>query len=186
MKKYIQITFLLILSFAILSFNKIKGTEIDLNNFDSNLLETLILKKVNKLRKNKRLVLLKKDKILKKAAKDQCNYLFKKKRLTHRQVNTNKKTPSKRVIFYKGKFNGVGENIAYTYLFSSVNGAKNKKKIIRLATYEATAEYFFQLWKNSKGHYSNLINKSYNYSGIDFTINKRNNRIYSTQVFGYK
>ena len=186
MKKHIQIAFLLILSFTILSFNKIKSTEIDLNNFDSDLLEILILEKVNKLRENKRLVLLEKDYILKKAAKDQCNYLNKKKKLTHRQVKYNKKSPLKRVKFYNGKFSNVGENIAYTYLFSSVKGAKKKNKTVRLTTYEATAEYFFQLWKNSKGHYDNLISKSYNYSGIDFTINKKNNRIYSAQVFGYK
>ena len=184
MKKYFKYIILLIL--VNFSFISIPETKIDSTNLDTELLENLILKKINRLRKSKKLLPYKKNKILKLAAKDQCNYLVKIDKLLHTQKNKHKKSPMKRVDFYKGNFNGVGENIAYTYLFTNVVSAKNKRISVKLTTYEQTAEHFFQLWKNSKGHYKNLISKNYNYSGIDFSINKKTNKIFSAQVFGYK
>ena len=76
------------------------------------------------------------------------------------------------------------ENIAYTYLYERVKGAIDKRKSIVLWSYEATAEYFFQLWKNSKTHYKNLIDEDFNLSQIRFSFDAKTSRIYGVQIFG--
>lgn len=166
------------------SFTKFSETRIDVNNLDQDKLEFLILEKVNELRKNKRKPLLVKNSILGLAATNQANFLKKNKLLVHNQKSIKTRTPMDRADFYGGKFSYVGENIAYTYLYERVKGVINKRTSIFLWSYESTAEYFFQLWKNSKTHYKNLVDEDFNLSQIRFSYDSKNNRIYGVQVFG--
>jgi|TARA_B110000908_G_scaffold79258_1_gene94997 uncharacterized protein YkwD len=166
------------------SFTENSETRIDVNNLDEDKLELLILEKVNELRKNKRKPLLVKNSILGLAATNQANFLKKNKQLVHNQKSRKTRTPMDRTDFYGGKFRYVGENIAYTYLYERVKGAINKRNSTVLWSYEATADYFYQLWKNSKTHYKNLVDEDFNLSQIRFSYDSKTNRIYGVQVFG--
>lgn len=166
------------------SFTKPSDTKIDVNNLDQDKLEILILEKVNELRKNKRKPKLEDNSILGLAASNQAKFLKKNKQLSHNQKFRKTRTPMDRVDYYGGKFSYVGENIAYTYLYERVKGAVNKRKSTYLMSYESTAEYFFQLWKNSKTHYKNMVDGDFNLSKIRFSYDTKTHRIYGVQVFG--
>jgi len=180
MKKYVWL-FLLPILFC--SFSK--SDSIDISNFDSKKLEDIVFEKVNKLRIKKGKQALLKNDILKKAAQNQADYLLSKRKLTHNQRNRSRRTPMKRVNFYQGDFSIVGENIASTHVLKRVSSPKSRR-IVVLKTYEELGEFLFQLWKNSKSHYENLLDNSYSYTGISFSINTNTNRVCSVQVFGYR
>ena len=176
--------FILSVLLLLFSFTKNSDTEIDVNKLDQDRLENLILNKINKLRISKKKPILQKNAILGMAATDQALFLKKKNKLVHIQNSRKKHTPMDRTEFYGGNFSYVGENIAYTYLYERVKEARNQRSSVVLKSYEATAEYFFQLWKNSRTHYKNMIDKDFNLSKIRFSFNPKTNRIYGVQVFG--
>lgn len=176
--------FILILFF---SQSLIAQKEIDLNDFDYNLLEKLVLEKINKERKKKNLGKLKKDKVLGDAAKNHSNYQAKKKKMTHNQVSSKARTAMNRVEIAGGGFKLVGENVAYADVFGTVRmKVKGRMKSFSTKTYENVAEILFLGWKYSKLHYKAIVSKNYEYSGLKFTLDKKNKRIYATQVFGKK
>jgi len=166
------------------SFTRSEETRIDINNIDQDKLEILILEKVNELREKKKKPLLSMNNILGKAAVNHADFLKKHKKLSHTQSSRKTRTPMDRTDYYGGKFSYVGENIAYTYLYEPVKGAENTRNSVVLKSYEATAEYFYQLWKNSKTHYKNMIDGDFNLSKIRFSFDSKTNRIYGVQVFG--
>lgn len=60
----------------------------------------------------------------------------------------------------------IGENIAYNFA--------NQE--------EELAQKIYQQWKNSPGHYRNMISKSYTHLGVG--LSGESSKIYATQVFG--
>ena len=172
-------------SFVILfSFSSIEETPINGNTLDSDKLEELIMVKVNNLRASKKLNRLELNPILEKAAQDHATYLKGFGKLSHNQKVRKKKTPMERTDFYKGNFSFVGENVAYTYLNESVVGVKNKRNAQVLDTYEKAAQYIFDLWRYSRDHYVNMIDKDFKLSRIRFSYDNKTKRIYAVHVFG--
>ena len=141
-------------------------------------------KSLNELRKSKNKIELTSNPILGLAAQDHADYLKGIKKLSHDQKSRIKKSPMKRTEFYKGSFNYVGENVAFTYLNERVEGVENKRKSTYLSTYEQVAQYFFDLWKFSKPHYVNMIDKDFTMSKIRFSYDSKSKRIYAVHVFG--
>ena len=166
-------------------FSQIENQSIHVKSIDFSKLEQLVLGKVNELRDSLKLHSLEKDEILNKAALDQSDYIARIKKLSHNQQTWNKKTPYYRVSYYGGTHSNVGENIAFTH-FNKRSKNKEGKKIIENNTLESIAESLFQGWKNSSGHYANMIHPDYFTTGINFSVNKKSKRIYATQVFGGK
>ncbi|MEN8957302.1 MAG: CAP domain-containing protein [Flavobacteriales bacterium] len=166
------------------SFSKWRETHIDINNLDQDKLENLIISKVNKLREKRRKTALTRNHILGLAASNQAEFLKKNKKLSHTQRSRKSKTPMDRTDLYGGRFSYVGENIAYTYLYEPVKGAANEERTVVLRSYEETAEYFYQLWKNSKTHYKNMIDGDFALTRIRFSFDSKTKRIYGVQVFG--
>ena len=178
---------LLILSVLILvSFQNKESDKIDIYKFDEKKLEALIVKQLNSHRKKKRRTQLKLDPILAKAAKNQAVYLNKKNKLTHKQPSKNKRTALNRTDFFGGEFEYVGENVAYTYLNKSVNSAQHKNKVEIITTYGQLANHFYWLWKKSKPHYKNMIDKNFELTSIRFSFDNKRSKIYGVQVFGKK
>jgi uncharacterized protein YkwD len=139
-------------------------------------LEQKIVNVINKHRASLKLPELQHDNYLKFAADDHASYLSIHKILSHNQTNTNKKTPKDRVEFYGGKnFNVIGENALYSFLETK----KYKDKDLNKLAYD-----LFLQWKNSPGHYANIINKDYNFGSIGLKYDSKSKRIYATQVFG--
>ena len=113
--------------------------------------------------------------ILRKAAKAQCAYMIKTRKLSHKQANPKFANPLKRVQFFKGyDYDLVGENVLHT---------KPIKLPLRVATIKKLAHEMFISWKESPGHYANMINQNYVFGGVEFLYSSKENIIYATQVF---
>lgn len=168
--------------FLILLFNSLflsiyaqnASSTVDLATLDEQLLEQLILQKINAHRATKDLSTLHTDQILAKAAQNQSDFQAKIKRLNHFQPNKIMANPARRVFFYEGNHSTVGENCAFVPLLDN-------------ATYETLAEQFYQGWLNSPPHYKNMITPDYALSGVRFkadTIDGGKIRLFGTHVFG--
>lgn len=169
------LSFLIIsLLFSVTTNAQTATSTVETRNFSGVLLESLILKKVNTHRQEKKLDALLNDATLSKAAANHSSYQGSVKKLTHEQKNDKLKTPSLRVANFGGNFNLVGENVALVSFDSK-------------STYETVAEDFFQAWMNSPPHYQNIITPGYKHSGIRFRFGKdpktRLPIIYATHVF---
>jgi len=130
---------------------------------------------LNNLRQSLELGPLIHNEILRKAAKNQSVYLTKIKKLSHQQSKSYLSTPLKRVQFFDGnEFDRVGENVLYT---------KEVKLPLRQQDLADIAKDMFTAWKNSPGHYANMINPYFSFEGIDFHLGNGEPIIYATQVF---
>ncbi|NJM79577.1 MAG: CAP domain-containing protein [Flavobacterium sp.] len=147
-------------------------------SIDYNLLGNKVIELINQHRKTLRLQELKKDLVLLKAAKDHSEYMLTNNVLTHEQNNVSKKFPKNRILFYDGKmFDTFGENVLFT--------------AIELKKYNSTeidilAKKLFLQWKNSPPHYKNIIYQNYEFTDIAFSFDKKQKRLYATNVFGAK
>lgn len=148
------------------------------NNIQLESLKNKLTNIINNHRKSLNLQVLSKDINIQKAAENHSNYLLIKRKLTHEQEDIKLKTPMDRVEFYAGKkFSLVGENV----LSKSIENKKySDNDLDKLAT------QLFQQWKNSPGHYKNMIHKEYDTGEIEFAIDYKINRLFATQVFGLK
>lgn len=134
--------------------------------------------RVNALRIGKGLKPLITDDILKKAAVNQSEYMVLNGILTHDQQTEKMASPQKRVLFYGGyDFDIVGENV----LYSTPQSFPFTKNGISLL-----AEEMYQSWKNSPGHYANMINPDYVFGSFGFKVDPIKKIVYATQVFGKK
>ncbi|MCE3227485.1 MAG: hypothetical protein K0S32_2036 [Bacteroidetes bacterium] len=182
MKQILPLIFLLS---SFIGFSQKSSPEINLSNINYNLIESEFMERLNKLRAEKNLSLLTSDNTLKKAAKDQADYQNKKHYLTHTQPdNKIKETPQKRVFFYNGTHDQVGENCIMIPV-KKVYKAKYKKEV-EVKTYSDAGEALFLGWKNSPGHYANMITPGYDVSGLGFSFDKDSSKLYCAQVFGAK
>ncbi len=149
---------------------------------NQDLLVDLIHKGINDLRKEKKLSPLNKDFVLNKAALLQSKFMVKKGELTHFQPGNKLKNPAKRVQSLSKDFLDIAENVAYQSIIS--NEPVTTESISRYT--EKIAKAFVKNWKESLGHYKNIINKKYTHTGISIRIDDATGRIYATQVFASK
>lgn len=166
-----KILFFLILLFPLVSFTQL--TEKDAEN-----LRIELSMRINNLRVEKGLKPLLFSDTLKKAAEFHSDYMAKNDLLTHDEKSLKYTTPKDRVLAFEGKdFEIVGENV----LFSKPQDFPLKKQDII-----ALADEMFTSWKNSPGHYANMINQEYEYGDLGFATNIKKQIVYATQVFGKK
>lgn len=183
-----RLSVLLFLCFAVPVFGQQPGDVINPQAINFSLIDQLFSKKLDALRQSKNAAPLPHDATLAEAAKDQATYMRVNDTLTHSQKTPKKVTPFERVVFYKGTHDGVGENCLFTYLFKRFLRSKNKKDTgtIIITTYEQAAENIFQQWKNSPGHYKNMIEPKYEVQGLGLVYDPANNKLWAAQVFGIK
>ena len=139
-------------------------TEVDLQHPNLEALEQLTFLSVNNLRKEKGEPDLIWNDVLYRAAKDHANYLMGEKNITHFQTVRGKQTPDQRVKLHGGvSFTSTGENIVQVTL-----GVQSFSlgKIRSTFTYTAAAASMADLWKNSPGHYKNIISKVFNCAAL--------------------
>jgi len=149
---------------------------------DTKLLESLFLKQLNLLRKEHKLHPLRSDTVLIKAATDQASYMRSHKAIGHTQITKDKQTPSERELFYKGAHEGVGENVLYIPLFTSLK--RKSGKVVTVRTYQEAADEMFDSWFNSPPHFQNMITPYYEWEGMGFRYDAREKKLYAAQVFG--
>lgn len=149
-----------------------------LSEKDKEILRQELSGMINNLRESKGLKPLLFNDTLKMAAEFHSEYMAKNDILSHEQRISKYRTPAKRVVSFNGEiFTTVGENVLYT---TAQNLPRNKKDLFYLA------EEMFNSWKNSPGHYANMIEPSYVYGDLGFKRDPKKNIIYATHVFGTK
>ena len=130
---------------------------------------------INELREEKGVPPLEDSDTLHNAAQLQAVYQAKEDQLTHYQKKQEHSTPGKRVQAVHGKqFENVGENCIVKKI-TSTDFSRGDLKLL--------AKELFEGWKNSPGHYKNMVSGEYTLSGLCFAISNESNRLYATQVF---
>lgn len=157
------------------------------HDFDAVLLSQLVKEKIDSVRMVHGLNPLTHDSILTQAALDQSKYLIANSNAKHSQQDKNKNTPAKRVQYYNGEFQLVGENILLTYIQEKLRASKLIEDIYyRNQTYEQAAQNIVAGWLGSRGHFANIIKSEYQYTGVSAALDSATNRVSITQVFGAK
>ncbi|MCT4579965.1 MAG: CAP domain-containing protein [Flavobacteriales bacterium] len=156
------------------------------NDLDQELkaIEGLVYHKIDSLRAKKKLKGLKVNPQLKEAAKLHVIWMKEKGKLSHIQNKSKTKTPQKRVALVGGDASFVGENVAYTLY--SIELTDKKGRLYVNNSDEAIANDLVKMWRNSKGHYKNIITKGYYTTGVAIAVEKEENKVYAVQVFGGK
>lgn len=149
--------------------------------FDEDLLTKLVLDGINELRRKKGAKPLLPDVLLAKAANDQNEYVTNKGKLMHEQSNPEKRDVSKRIDYYGGSYDMVGENLQlYGFMVITKNG---KKYSVEYTSYKEAAKGMVENWVTSKPHYENLVRKEFTLAGTSIGFNKDKTGFYSTQVY---
>lgn len=146
-------------------------------------LNKYILQEVNLLRKKAKVDPLVNQELLLPAAEDHADYMLDKEKTTHKQsFNSKKKWPKNRVDFYGQQFDVVGENVQQWDLGIEMKfkGERSEQKV---ATYERLAKALVLNWKNSKGHYLNMISEDYTSTYVSVKMND-DGQVYACQLFG--
>ena len=154
----------------------------DIYNPDPELLNKFILLEVNQLRKKEKVEPLENKKELYLAAQDQAEYMLRKEKVTHFQrFHRKKKVPKNRVDYYGLQFATVGENCQQTNM--RIGAKPDDKKNPPISTYEKLAEELVENWKNSPGHYKNMIDPDFKTTYVAVAVNA-DGEIYACQLFG--
>lgn len=142
------------------------------------LLRTTLVSKINDLRADQGLRPLMTSDTLQHAANLHSVYMAKHALLSHEEKSSRYKTPQKRVRASKGRdFNLVGENIL---LSKPQPNRLNKSAILTLA------DEMFVAWKNSPGHYANMVHSEYEFGDLGFAMDTKTRIVYATHVFGQR
>lgn len=158
-------------------------TPIDENKFDKELLQKLILEKVDSVRLAHKRSVFRPDSVMQLAAVDHAQYLAKKQALSHFQDGSKKKyNPQDRVVYFGGKGYQTGENAAEHPIKVLLHLSKGVT-INRVESYEQSALLFVQQWVNSPMHFKNLMREDYSRTGMAVGFDLKNKRIYAVQVF---
>jgi uncharacterized protein YkwD len=138
--------------------------------------ELLLL--INELRADNGFDTLEIDAKIKKPAETHSQYMAKNKDLSHEQSIEELKTPFKRFYYFDCKEYGlVGENVLRISFNTSNLTVEYLKSI---------AQKMYISWKNSPGHYANMIHEYYEQTNFGFEYSSEEKIIYATNVFGKK
>ncbi len=167
--KSIFITYLFLLPFLGIS---------QLSDQQKDQLREALSERINEQRVKKRLDPLIFNDTLRRSAQQHSEYMAKTNLLTHNQRSRDFSSPKKRVEAIAGDdFELVGENILYVYVEDFTLTDEDIEKI---------ADEMFELWKDSRLHYQNMMSRDYQYADLGFESNPKKERIFATQVFGSK
>lgn len=136
-------------------------------------IELLILDKINARLKSKALNTFKSDTTLKLAATDQAKYMAFYKNATLEQDTKDRYTTSQRLVFYKG-------SIHAEELIAKTNLSKSGKNF----TYEKIADDIVFSWLTSKKKALSLESGQYNLIGISVKPDSDQKRVYVSAVLG--
>lgn len=151
-----------------------------------NLIQTEYYKLLNALRVQQKLSpLIPNDAALDLASYDQAHYMDSTHKVGHDQKIKKKETPQKRVFYYNGTHDQIGENCILIFINRPMK-VKYSKELVTATTEKEIANALFLGWKNSPGHYKNMITPGYDVAGLGYFFNKDSSQLYCAQVFGAK
>ncbi len=146
--------------------------KIDVEDFDSELLEKLIINKINKYRIKNELDSIVKDITLTNAAEDQSEFMARMELVT-KKGRGKKKTTGKRLIYYGGS--NYGEELV-------AKMSPKKGKIV--FTYDELAENFAFKFIKSKKTAQIVYNPLFIFIGVGCTLDEYKKKVYTSIVFG--
>ncbi len=173
-----MIKFCLFVAFCLPFLLTAQTEKVELKNFNAKLLDQCLTYEVNALRTRKRLDTLMADAILEKAALDQANYMAANNVIGNGQKDRLKGSPYKRVLFYGGAHNLIGENVQVFELQKAIDKSKNR------LTYERLAKEIIDIWEKSKLDATQLFEPAYAHVSHQFHL--KDGRLFICQVFGSK
>ncbi len=180
-----KIVAILIIIFAVIS---IKGQEDNLFNkkdYEQNVerLEDLVYRKIDSLRHHKKRDKLTRDTTLKTSAKHHLFWVHKTGRVVHFEDVKETKTPIKRArkAGYKEKL--IGENLAETYYNKEQKNEKGEVYINQTLE-DIASDLVDNIWRQSKGHYKNIIGKEFKDHGVAIVVDVTLQKVYAMQVLG--
>lgn len=141
-------------------------------NFSPQLLETMVMVKINAARKAKGLDTLKYNSILTKAARDQAEYMASKEEATL-EGSGKRKTTGKRIAFYGGSESG-----------EEIVGVQPINKGKDFFTYDDVASLIAEKWIKGKTQTIIITNNTYIYTGAGVTLEPASKKVYVSMVFG--
>lgn len=151
---------------------------IDLNNFDADYLNQLIIKAVNNERRKKRLDSVYVDSTLFPPAQNQSDYMAANNYIGHDQKKTNKLTFEKRMEVYGCNHKIAVENVQSIDVKFLLG--KNKNRL----TYVKLAKIIVDNWKKSSEHNKNMLNAQVR--GINHGFAFKDGYLYITQILASK
>ncbi|MFK7810739.1 MAG: CAP domain-containing protein [Saprospiraceae bacterium] len=164
------LTILLLLSLAATSHAQLASS-------DKKIIKNELLKQINSLRKDKGVQSLALSDRLEKPAELHSFYMAENNVLAHTESIPKYRDPSKRVAHFSPQtFDRVGENVLES---RRVKFPLSKGAALRIAN------EMFNSWKDSPGHYANMIQSEFDMTNFGFSVDKRN-KIYATNVFARK
>lgn len=166
-----------IFCFSLIFLFSFQSLNAQINTADHEKLSELLIEKVNKLRLEKGKQPLQRHKDLAKAAKLHSKYMVSRNSLNHIQINTAFPKPKDRVNNFNKSFTNVGENILYT---------RSKKLPLSKSDIKKLAIEMYISWRNSPGHYANMISDAFQYGDFGFMYNSKTKRVFATHVFAKK
>jgi uncharacterized protein YkwD len=149
-------------------------------------MEKAVLTEINKYRISKGREALRFNKTIYMVAMDQTQYLKTRKRLSHNQPTPGKRNVGERFrARVKAGSYSVGENLARTFVLTPTYNydTKGSKRLSTCYTYEEAARAMVNAWRQSNVHNKNILNTTFDITGIAIYYNKRNNSLTATQVF---
>jgi len=171
-------TYARLISTLFLSFLLTVGGFAQLSKENTKLLRKELIANLNDHRSELGLSVLQADPILKKAAILHSQYMSRNDTLTHFQKSKRLRDPKSRVLQSGGFiFISVGENV----LKSAPVPLRLKSEKVKII-----AKEMFLGWKNSPGHYANMIDPEFTFGDFGFALDKQNKVIYATHVLGHK
>ncbi len=161
--------------------------QINPNHFNASFLEALVHDGINQIRNTRGTKHLANHQVLRKAAKEQTNYVRVNGRLDHYQPAKGKMTFKERVNYFGGSFSATGENLQYFgFPAQTLTQGHRQYNHIAYPTYAEAARKIVENWVISGSHYRNLINTKYKFAGTAVSLDKKGKGVYVTQVFGGK
>ena len=125
------------------------------------------------------------DSILYLAAKDHASYMLGTNVLAHEQRDIpERETPHDRINYYGGNYSRTGENIAFTHIYLPVESGRSTGESNIIDDYKSLASSFVEGWKNSPGHYRNIVTSEFNITGVTVSYNPLTQKIFGVQKFG--
>ncbi|RKX18674.1 MAG: hypothetical protein DRP35_08895, partial [Candidatus Zixiibacteriota bacterium] len=181
MKQYLFLIIILLNSFYLFSQNQQNNDSlkhpdyyqtIDIEDFNSKLLQQIIEDEINAVRTKQEMDSLKRNVILQNAAEDQSEYMAAKDMTTDLQGGK-KKTVGKRIEYYGGSNNGA----------EIVTKMSPKKGKFILSYKQLAQDIMFRFLKSKKTSIY-IINPVYVFCGIGAELNDAGKKVYVSVVFG--
>ena len=153
-------------------------TLVDIDNFNADKLNALLIDYTNQQRLRKRKQKLLYYPQLNAAAKNHALYMADRSYLGHFQKKKSLKTVRDRLKLLGGNAEFVGENVQFISILFELEQSNGN------LTYEQLAKLLGDNWKRSRGHYKNMIESVY--TGVTHQFAVSNGMLYACQLFTSK